>query len=281
MKKIALLSIFLSLSAFAPRADAGTLRESSWNKAWMFAGTAMFGAGCLMSGPVGWGLLLTGALAGGSAAVDEIHEQFFAEKPVKSDFFDKADRAYDKKMREDTEYNERYYRRKEKEWQDYWTKDYLKEREQENKKSSFDGIFIKKANAGELGQGERKINKSRRPKNAKSHKAKRSNKPQGDFSRRTMDDNDSERELSPDEIPDPDNDDYVWCEDVCGDEGLRPVCPSDTAHCIYWGCSRCGHVIRRKARVAKRKEKEWKAQGKDCWWHGTQFDIRQAKSVDE
>jgi len=93
-------------------------------------------------------------------------------------------------------------------------------------------------------------------------------------------DNDDD-ELSPDQIPDPDNDNYVWCEDVCGEEGLRPVCPADTTHCIYWGCSRCGHVIRKKARKAKRQERIWKAQGIDGVWHGTQFDIRQAKSVDE
>lgn len=88
-------------------------------------------------------------------------------------------------------------------------------------------------------------------------------------------------ELSPDQIPDPDNDNYVWCEDVCGEEGMRPVCPDDTANCIYWGCSRCGHVIRRKAKIAKRKEREWKAKGIEGVWHGSQLDVRQAKSADE
>jgi len=109
-------------------------------------------------------------------------------------------------------------------------------------------------------------NSSRQSRNQRSAKDAKANK--------------DDDELSPDQIPDPDNDSYIWCEDVCGEEGLRYVCPADTAHCIYWGCSRCGHVIRKKARKAKRQERIWKAKGIEGVWHGTQFDIRQAKSAD-
>jgi len=126
--------------------------------------------------------------------------------------------------------------------------------------------------ARNLGNG---VRKEKKPK--KKRQTKKSCGNQRNVQRRSGDEDD---ELSPDQIPDPDNDDYVWCEDVCGEEGMRPVCPADTSSCVFWGCSRCGHVIRRKARIAKRKEREWTDQGKDCHWHGTQMDIRQAKSAD-
>ena len=137
---------------------------------------------------------------------------------------------------------------------------------------------------GEIVEGARSYD--RKKKNVRSQGNRRDSARSGnDNHRREIKDddksNDEDRELSPEEIPDPDNDDYVWCEDVCGDEGLKPVCPKDTENAVYWGCSRCGHVIRKKARKAKHFERALKAQGKEGHWFGTQFAIRQAKSVDE
>ena len=132
------------------------------------------------------------------------------------------------------------------------------------------------AKLGEVVAGARSYDRKKKAAQQRRNSGKPVQQPKKELDNADNDDD----ELSPDQIPDPDNDNYVWCEDVCGEEGLRFVCPEDTSHCIYWGCSRCGHVIRRKARKAKRQERIWKAQGKDCLWHGSQFDIRQAKSAD-
>lgn len=133
------------------------------------------------------------------------------------------------------------------------------------------------AKLGEVIAGARSYDRKKKAAQQRRNSGKSARQP-----KKVRDDADKEDdELSPDQIPDPDNDNFVWCEDVCGEDGMRPVCSADTSHCIYWGCSRCGHVIRKKARKAKRQERIWKSQGIEGVWHGTQFDIRQAKSVDE
>lgn len=77
--------------------------------------------------------------------------------------------------------------------------------------------------------------------------------------------------------PDPDNDAYIWHEDVC--DG-RPAMPADTPRITYLVCERCGHVVHRQAAKAKRRERICLRKGLSVDWVGDAFRIRQAQSVD-
>ena len=77
--------------------------------------------------------------------------------------------------------------------------------------------------------------------------------------------------------PDPDNDAYIWHEDVC--DG-RPSMPADTPRITYLVCERCGHVVHRQAAKAKRRERICLRKGLSVDWVGDAFRIRQAQSVD-
>lgn len=243
-----------------------------------------------MSAPWTGALGVGGAIAGVGGGVGLIADgviDMFGEKPQVSTFLEDFDMGEQEKIQRDMDYYEKVMRRERKQWNDYWQNPKGKTFLQNLKDVGKAIIGVKDAEAATWfpeqqsqvvqqqdnqtqvehhggNKPQATQNKEKRQRNRRERKARGS-------------DEDSDRELSESEIPDPNDDDYIWCEDVCEE---RPLVPSDTPHCVYWGCSRCGHVIRKQAKKAKRQEKIWKSQGKDCWWHGTQFEIRQAQSVE-
>ena len=281
--------------------DIDGLRSLLQNVGYMATGLFVGGVGvCLdaiglaagLSGigtPIGVATISVGTAASvaGVGLIVEGARDMIGAKPATSTFLEDFDISEQEKVQRDMDYYEKVMRRERKQWNDHWQNPKGKTFLQNLKDVGKAIIGAKDAEAAtwfpeQQSQVVQQQNDQQQVEHQEGNKPqttqnqeKRNQRNRRERKERGSDE-DSDRELSEGEIPDPDDDGYIWCEDVC--EG-RPLVPRDTAHCIYWGCSRCGHVIRKQAKKAKRQEKIWKSQGKDCWWHGTQFEIRQAKSA--